>query len=256
ARRVESLLAGRSLTASLSRTSVVVGALATAIAMMASVGIMVGSFRETVALWLDIQLRADLYVGPAVAGRAGAYPAIVPEVPRVVAATPGVAATDEFSGLEFRFRGERATLGAGNAEIVRRYGRLRFLPGENRDAILRSLPNQDRAIASEPFANRFSVHAGDRLSIPIGGRTVQLTIAGIYNDYSSSQGLLILDRSTLLKYLPDQPVTNVAAYLAPGANPDAVKQELQRRTAGMGVAVAANRELRRLSMEVFDRTFS
>src|SRR5260370_275727 len=41
---VVGLLAGRSLTASLSRTSVVVAALATAIAMMASVGIMVGSF--------------------------------------------------------------------------------------------------------------------------------------------------------------------------------------------------------------------
>jgi putative ABC transport system permease protein len=44
-RRVEALLAGRSLTASLGRTSVIVAALATAIAMMASVGIMVGSFR-------------------------------------------------------------------------------------------------------------------------------------------------------------------------------------------------------------------
>ena len=39
----EGLLAGRGLAASLSRTSVIVGALATAIAMIASVGIMVGS---------------------------------------------------------------------------------------------------------------------------------------------------------------------------------------------------------------------
>ena len=40
--RETGVLAARSLTASLSRTSVVVAALATAIAMMASVGIMVG----------------------------------------------------------------------------------------------------------------------------------------------------------------------------------------------------------------------
>src|SRR5262249_30488237 len=72
--RVESLLAGRSLAASLARTSVVVAALATAIAMMASVGIMVGSFRETVALWLETQLRADIYVRPAVRSGAGEYP--------------------------------------------------------------------------------------------------------------------------------------------------------------------------------------
>ncbi len=46
------LLAARSLITSLRRISVVIAALATAIAMMASVAIMVGSFRETVIVWL------------------------------------------------------------------------------------------------------------------------------------------------------------------------------------------------------------
>ncbi len=256
ARWVESLLAGRSLAASLSRTSVVVGALATAIAMMASVGIMVGSFRETVALWLDVQLRADLYVGPAVQPGAGVHPALPPEVAGIAAGIPGVAATDLFHALEFHFRGERAMLGAGNLDVVRRYGRLRFLRGENRDAILRSLPGQDRAIVTEPFATKFSVKAGDRVAIPLGDRTVTFTVAGIYYDYSSSQGLLIVDRSTLLRYLPAQPVTNIAVYLAPGADAERVQRQMQLRAAGMGVAIAPNRQLRRLSMEVFDRTFS
>jgi putative ABC transport system permease protein len=256
ARRVESLLAGRSLAASLSRTSVVVGALATAIAMMASVGIMVGSFRETVALWLDTQLRADLYIAPAMQAGAGVHPAIPSQVAGIVASIPGVAATDLFHALEFRFRGERTTLGAGNLDIVRRYGRLRFLHGEDRDAILRSLAGQDRAIVTEPFANKFSVQPGDRLAIPLGGRTVTFTVAGIYYDYSSSQGIMIVDRSTLLKYLPDQPVTNIAIYLKPASDADAVQHEMQLRTAGMGVRIAPNRELRRLSMQVFDRTFS
>jgi putative ABC transport system permease protein len=255
-RRVESLLAGRSLAASLSRTSVVVGALATAIAMMASVGIMVGSFRETVALWLDIQLRADLYVMPAMRTGAGMHPAIPAEVPGILSSVPGVAATDLFHALDFRFRGERTTLGAGNLEIVRRYGRLRFLGAEDRDAILRSLPGQDRAVVTEPFANKFGVKAGDRLSIPLGDRSVVFTIAGIYYDYSSSQGMLIMDRTTLLKYLPNQPVTNIAVYLAPGADSERVQHEMQLRTAGMGIAIAPNRQLRRVSMEVFDRTFS
>ena len=65
--------------------------------------------------------------------------------------------------MEFHYRGERATLGAGDIDIVRRYGRLRFLPGEDRDAILRSLAGQDRVIVSEPFANKHGVHAGDRI---------------------------------------------------------------------------------------------
>ena len=61
---VEAMLASRSLAGSLRRTSVLVGALSTAIAMMTSVGIMVGSFRETVITWMDSQLPADLYLRP------------------------------------------------------------------------------------------------------------------------------------------------------------------------------------------------
>jgi putative ABC transport system permease protein len=255
-RRVSGLLAGRSLTASLSRTSVVVAALATAIAMMASVGIMVGSFRETVALWLDTQLRADLYVRPAVPSSAGDYPGLAPEVPAILKSTPEVAAVDVFHALALHYRGERATLGAGDLEIVRRYGRLRFLAGQNRDAILRSLPNADRAIVSEPFANRHHVRAGDTLVIPIGAHTVSLYVAGIYYEYSSSQGYVILDRSTLLKYLPNRPATNAAIYLAPGADRDAVQRAIQLRAAPYGVTVAPNQTLRKAAIEIFDRTFA
>jgi len=255
-RRAESLLAGRSLTASLSRTAVVVAALATAIAMMASVGIMVASFRETVALWLDAQLRADLYVRPAIRSGAGQYPPMAGAIPALLAAVPGVAAVDDFRATEFHFRGERATLGAGNMATVRRYGRLRFLAGEDRDAILSSLPGRDRAVVSEPFALKHRVHPGDRLTVPIGSRAVTLTVAGIYYDYSSSQGYVIVDRSTMLQYLPDLQPTNAAVYLAPGADADRVRREIQLRAAGYGVAVARNSELRRTTMEIFDRTFA
>jgi len=255
-RRAESLLAGRSLTASLSRSSVVVAALATAIAMMASVGIMVGSFRETVAVWLDSQLRADLYVRPATPAAAGENPPLPREVPGILASTPGVEAVDLFHALPFHFRGERATLGGGNMSIVRRYGRLRFLPGEDRDAILRAMPGADLAIASEPFANRHHLRAGDRITIPIGPNHVTLTIGGIYYEYSSSQGYLLLDRSTLLRYLPDQPPTNAAVYLHRGVDPEKVRADLQLRAASLGITVAPNRMLRQGAIEIFDRTFA
>ncbi len=68
------LIAGRSLVASLARTSIVVTALATAIAMMVSVGIMVGSFRETVQVWLESQLRADIYLRAAGTRHSGHLP--------------------------------------------------------------------------------------------------------------------------------------------------------------------------------------
>ena len=252
----EGLLAVRGLAASLARTSVVVGALATAIAMMASVGIMVGSFRETVIVWLDTQLRADLYVRPAAHAGAGEHPALSAEVPGLVSAIPGVESVDIFHALEFEYEGRRATLGAGNADIVRRYGRLRFLPGEDRDAILRSLAGRNRVIVSEPFANKHSVRVNDVLNLPLGDRLVKVTVAGIYFDYSSERGFVIFDRSTLLKYLPHLPATNLAVYVRPGADPASVRHAVEARLANYRVTVAPNRALRQNAVTIFDRTFA
>jgi putative ABC transport system permease protein len=255
-RRAETLLAGRGLTASLSRTSIVSAALATAIAMMASVGLMVGSFRETVQVWLDAQLRADLYVRAAAPLEADAYAPLPQAALAAIAAAPGVGAVDDFHALPITYRGERATLGASDMEITRRYGRLRFLSGADRDAVLRSLSGHDRAIVSEPFANKHGIRVGDRITLALGDRTAMWTVAGVYYEYSSSQGYVIVDRSTLLRYLPNQAATNAAVYVKQGSDPEQVRRELQRRTAGMGVAISANRELRRNSMAVFDRTFA
>jgi len=252
----EGLLAVRGLAASLARTSVIVAALSTAIAMMASVGIMVGSFRETVIVWLDTQLRADLYVRPAGRTGAGDHPALPAETPAIAASIPGVEAVDTFSAMEIEYDGQRASLGAGDSTIVRRYGRLRFLTGEDRDAILQSLPGRDRAIVSEPFANKHGVHAGDLLRLPLGDRTIPVTVAGIYYDYSSERGWVILDRSTLLQYLPNQAPTNVAIYVRKDAGAGDVQRTLEQRLVNQHVVIAPNGTLRQNAVTVFDRTFA
>jgi putative ABC transport system permease protein len=247
-RRVEAMLAGRSLTSSLARTSVVVAALATAVAMMASVGIMVGSFRQTVAVWLDTQLRADLYVRANARSGAGEYPPLDPSVPRLLAGIPGVEAVDEFRAVELHYRGERATLGAGNFDIVRRYGRLRFLSG--------GLGETGEAVVSEPFANKHGVVTGDRLRLAVGEHIAEFRVAGVYYEYSSSQGFVLIDRATLLRYLPGQPPSNAAVYLKLGADLEAAQHRAQEILAGMNVVVAPNRDLRRNAIAIFDRTFA
>lgn len=257
----EGLLAGRSLTASLGRTSVVVAALSTAIAMMAAVGIMVGSFRETVLVWLDTQLKADLYIRPAGPAGAGINPALPPNTAGIVAKVPGVAAVDVFHAFEFDYAGfnqagQRATIGGGNMDVVRRFGRLRFLPGQDREAILASLPGRDNVIVSEPFANKHHIRAGDRISIALGDKQVPVTVEGVYYEYSSDRGYVIFDRSTLLRYLPNQPATNIAVYLKPGADSAAARRAILRATASLPIVAAPNELLRKQAIIIFDRTFA
>ena len=237
------ILASRSLEGSLARTSVIIAALATAIAVMASIGIMVGSFRETVQVWLDTRLQADLYLSPAGRGGAGQFPPLPREAIEAARSIPGVEYVDVLHGMEIRFRGERANFGAADFDVVRRYHRLRFLEG-----------GMGGALISEPFARKHGLRAGDRIALSLGAQRISVAISGVYHDYSSSQGWVLVDRSVLLDVLPRQPATNAALYVR--GDRAAVEAALRSRLAGSGVIVARNHELRRNALAIFDRTFA
>jgi putative ABC transport system permease protein len=253
---VEAMLAQRSLTASLRRTSVLVGALSTAIAMTVSVGIMVGSFRKTVSIWMDNELQADLYLRPAGPTAADRHPTVAPEIVAQLQSVPGVAAVGWFRAYSISYQGLPATLGAGDSRIAARYSRREFLSGPSRETIYRQLATGDSAIVSEPFAVKHHVNAGDMLTLPLGGGSAAFRVAGIYYDYADERGTIIIDRATLLKYLPDPAPSNVAVYLEAGANVGKVRRAVDSACAGRQVVVFSNKELRRQALRIFDRTFA
>ena len=123
---VEALLASRSLAASLRRTSVLVAALATAVAMMVSVGIMVGSFRQTVVSWMNDQLPADLYLRPAGDPAADRHPTISLELTEQIAALPGVAAVDRLRAYEISYRRDAGDAGVGGFARAACVSQFRF----------------------------------------------------------------------------------------------------------------------------------
>ena len=252
---VEALLALRGLRASLGRTSIMIAALATAIAMTASVGIMVGSFRETVWLWMDNQLKADFYLRPAGSAAADRHPTMSASIADAIERLPGVAAVDRFRVYPIFYDGLPASLGGGEASKQQASAATRFLPGEDRAAILTKLPTGNYAIVSEPFANKHHVHLGDSLHLSLAGADRTFDVLGIYYDYSTERGYIVLDRHTLLKYLPDRAASNLAVYLKPNANEAEVRRGIDGVIAGRAVLVFTNRKLRNEAIAIFDRSF-
>jgi len=253
---VEALLASRSLAGSLRRTSVLVGALSTAIAVLTAVGIMVGSFRETVVVWMDDILQADLFLGPAVPLGADRHPTMSAEIPALLASLPEVAAVDQLRSYEIRYQGLAATLGGMDARIAGRRRKQSFLSGAPADGVFRQLIGTDSVIVSEPFANKHGTKAGDILKLNLGERTGAFRVLDIYYDYSSERGVILMDRDTLFRFLPGVEPNNVAVYLKPGVSIDDGERAVQRVIAGRLVAVARNATLRDQAIEVFDRTFA
>ncbi len=253
---IEAKLAARGLAASLGRTSVLVGALSTAIAMMTSVGIMVGSFRETVIVWMDERMRADLYMRPAGSPAGDQHPVMDSAIPAAIERLPSVEAVDRFRAYEISVNGLPATLGAGDLRVYGRFSKSRSLTGRTNPEIVALLRGRDAAIVSEPFANKHGVGVGSRIALPLGAKTVSFEIVDVYSDYANERGYIIVDRDTLLRYLPSDAPSNLAIYLKPGVDLEEGRRDVIRATAGKRVVVFANRALREEAVRIFDRTFA
>jgi putative ABC transport system permease protein len=256
---VEALLASRSLAASLRRTSVLVGALSTAIAMMTSVGIMVGSFRQSVVLWMSDQLPADLYLRPAGSPAADRHPTISLGLAEEIAKLPGVVAVERLRAYEIRYQGMPATLASADLnvlDVIRWYPHSEFLSGRARQQVLPELRHSNAVVVSEPFSYKHHVKAGDFITLSLGETQASFRVADVYYDYSSERGSILMDRDTMLGYLPDPAPSNLAIYLSPDAQPAMVRAEIEKATAGHRVLMFSNRDLRTEAVRIFDRTFA
>ena len=253
---VEALLAARSLTAALRRTSVLVAALATAVAMMVSVGIMVGSFRQTVVSWMNDQLPADLYLRPAGDPAADRHPTISLDLTEKIAALPGVSAVDRLRAYEISYQGKPATLASVDLRVLRSYRSSDFFSGRPTEVVLSQLRGQNNVIVSEPFTYKHAVKAGDTLTLALGESRASFKIVDVAYDYASERGYILMDRETMLRYLPDPTPSNLAVFVTPGANVEDVRRRIQEIAAGHRILIFSDRDLRTEAIRIFDRTFA
>jgi putative ABC transport system permease protein len=92
--------------------------------------------------------------------------------------------------------------------------------------------------------------------LPLGDAQVRFRIIDIFYDYGTEKGFMIIDRTRALRYLHDPAVSNLAIYVAPGADVEKVRKELESVAAGHNLVIYTNRSLRAQAIQIFDRTFA
>ena len=256
---LEGLLAHANLSASVSRLAVSVAALVVSLAMLAAIAIMVGSFRDTVGYWVGQTLQGDLFVATADRAPLGPAVTISAATERRLAAHPAVAALDRFSHVDLSYGPDRdlIILGAGDFEVRLEHGGLLLkTPTDGRVAMRRAV-GADAVVGSESFAIKHDVAVADRIELdtPQGARPFQ--VVAVYYDYSSDRGLVVMDRTTFARHYGAQRPTGLTLYLAPDADPEAVREEL---LAGAGpdhrLFIRTNAALRAEVLRIFDATFA
>jgi putative ABC transport system permease protein len=249
------VMATRGVVTAMSRTAPAMAALVVAVSVTVGLGTMITSFRGTVAQWLDSTLQADIYVS--VPGLVSSRPqgTLDPDLVRRLTSYQGLAGVSTY---------REAVLDTGEGEIravaldLFPKGEAAFDFKEGRGTrAFREFREEEGVFLSESLAYRNELSVGDNVALPSERGPLSVRVAGVFYDYGSDQGVVMMSRTTYERYWSDRGITSLGLFVDEGTDVDAVVSDLQVRAGDeQRVLVRSNRALKVASLEVFDRTFA
>jgi putative ABC transport system permease protein len=235
--------------------SAAVAGVVASLALSVALTVMVASFRDGVSRWLDQVLPADLYARTSASSAAADQAWLPPDFARRAAALPGVLRVEAARVQALVFEPGRPTV-----TLIAR-------PIANPDDPAAALPLLAPALPADPalpgvyvseaMVALYGAQAGSRLSIPLPGGTVQAQVRGVWRDYARQFGAIVIDDATYRRLTADTRINDLALWLAPGTDTAAVQAALRALLPDPTLLeFASSRELRQLSLRIFDRSFA
>jgi putative ABC transport system permease protein len=211
--------------------------------------VMIASFRESLDTWLHAVLPADLYARGGRASSAWIDPATQARM-RALDVVDRVAFSRFDSVVLDRAR-PPVTLIARDLDPQRPEAMQWVSPQQ--------LP-QDGSVPvwiSEAMRALFGLEIGSRVEVPVSGKPVAATVAGIWRDYVRQGGAVLMPRADYVRSGGDERANEAWIWLQPGI--DASEAASRIRTSldlGPELELREPALLRALSLAAFDRTFA
>ncbi len=246
-------LAAQNLARSNHRNAITIAALAAAIAMTVGISVMIHSFRGSVDRWIGSTLVADLFIATTGNEIAGAQSQLPPSAVNWLQQRPEVSSVSTFSELPLDFRGERTAFAVVSGSRERE---TRFIGGGQVEKF-RRLMEPDTVAISEPFANRFDLQDNDEITLatPTGDRPFR--VAGIYQDYARTGGVVMITANNYERYWPPTGVQSLAITLRGGADANELGDAFRANFSAEGqFSIYLNAALRARIFEIFNQTFA
>ncbi len=252
-------LAPREIVRSLSRTSVAIAALMTAVSVIVGVSIMIGSFRNTVVQWLDQTLQADIYVSPPSVTANRVTGKLPPDVVAEIRRWPGIQQIVTSTATDVRMPeiGRQVRLVAVDGDVSLGNRPYAWIRDEGIDPWLQ-LSAAEGIVISEALALKENLAVPPQpitLETPAGLRV--FPVLAIFYDYASDQGTIFMDNGLYQELWQDTSVTSMGLFIEPGQPVEEVVAAMQDHFQGrQDLFFQSNSSLRRSSLEIFDRTFA
>jgi putative ABC transport system permease protein len=198
-----------------------------AVSLLVSMAIMVASFRASLGAWLDHVLPADVYLRTTGAGDSGF---LTPADQAAIERVPGVRRAEFIRAQNLLLAGDRppVTLLARPVDPADP-GRSLPIVGQ---VVTPAAGAPPRVWVTEAAADIYGFAPGRIVELPLAGRMVEFTVAGVWRDYVRTQGAVLIERDLYVALTGDRNANDGALWLAPGADPLAVKETLRRTVPG------------------------
>jgi putative ABC transport system permease protein len=245
------------------RNSVTVSALMVGLSIMIGVAVMVRSFRDTVEVWVDETVMADLVVAPQAwlqGKQVGQASSALPGTWRsTLSAIDGIAAVDALREVSVDVDGQSVALVSRDFRLHAQRSRYRMIHGDSSTA-LRRAAETGGVLLSEVLATRLRLHEGSKVSITTPAGAVAVSVEGVFYDYATDGGKMVIDRTWYQREWHDDRVSVFPIYLDTGTDAEQVRQSIVTQVTGLDGAtvpplVIRNHELRKEILEIFDRSF-
>ncbi|MBP7667050.1 MAG: ABC transporter permease [Burkholderiaceae bacterium] len=232
-------------------TAAVAGVVAS-LALSVALTVMVTSFRQGVATWLDSVLPADLYARSAGSGSLADQAWLDPATVQAAARLPGV--------LRVQAARQRTLQLAPGRPAVALIARPLEAPEKALPLVSparMAQPGEVGIYVSEAVVALYGAGPGTLLSLPIGEPPVQARVLGVWRDYARQFGAIAMADTDYRRLTGDTRINDLALWLSPEAQMAEVQAGLRGLLPDPGMLeFAATSELRTLSLRIFDRSFA
>ncbi|MBI2987115.1 MAG: ABC transporter permease [Deltaproteobacteria bacterium] len=251
----EGRLAWDSLRRSPVRAGITIATLIISLAAIFTIAAFVHSVRGSLLSWVDQMVTADLIVS---SGARTAGPMNVPLKEDLVPglkALPGIEVLDLYRLIRSTYEGRPILIESFSAEASAAVRKLPMAEGEGREALQR-MGAGEGVIVSESFRSKFRKHTGDTIQLPTPSGVVSFEVLGVYVDYSSDSGSVLVDRSLYKKIWQDELVDAFDLWLAPGADQEGIIQKIKENYGEKyRLFVSTHRELRDAVVSIMEQSF-
>jgi len=233
--------------------AVAVAGVVASLALAVALTVMVASFRDGVARWLDQVLPADLYLRSATHSGAADQAFLPPGLAEAAARLPGVQRVEAARVRALTLAPERPSVSL----FVRDLGDpARALPLLG--APLPPDPARPGIFISEAMQSLYGAAPGGTLRLPLGDAGLEVHVRGVWRDYARQFGSIAIDTADYRRATGDARLNDLALWLAPAASVDAVQRALREQlgTEASLFDIASATQLRTLSLAIFDRSFA